>query len=149
MEVFGIENYTLLDFETRKFDRQRQHILDWMCAEGESFKPDLVLCSAYGDCHQDHIIVRDEAVRAYRRSSILGYELPWSNPAGFFPRFYVPLEQEHLNIKLKALAKYKSQWGKRHYMETEIVQATTLMRGQQIDHRYAEAFEVMRWIWNE
>jgi len=53
--------------------------------------------------------------------------------------------QEELNKKLKALDCYDSQKG-RNYVSEEFIRGLAITRGVQIGARYAEVFEVVRWI---
>ena len=42
-------------------------------------QPDLVVIPCSQDVHQDHQTIHNEAVRAFRHISIIGYELIWNN----------------------------------------------------------------------
>lgn len=148
MESLKIGDHECLDFTTRLFPAQRQEVLDRMVWEHRKYTPDLVLVPASTDCHQDHQVVHDEAIRAFRRCSILGYELPWNNPTGFKSQFYVPLSMYGIRGKIAALEKYTSQWGIRSSVNADAIRSLARIRGMQIGNQYAEAFEVIRWIWN-
>lgn len=87
-----------------------------------------------------------EAIRAFRTRSILGYIIPWS--AGYFDqRFFVELSVVEVNRKMDALKCYESQWLKRHYMTEKGVEAILTVNGDRIGVPWAEAFEVIRWIY--
>ena len=42
-------------------------------------KIDLVVLPNSTDVHQDHQVINREGIRAFKHSSILGYELVWNN----------------------------------------------------------------------
>ena len=96
------------------------------------------------DLHQDHSIIAMEGLRAFKKTSILGYEIPWNN-MNFRTQCFITFSEEYLDKKLNALKCYRSQMG-RHYASEQFVRSLALTRGIQIGARYAEVFEVIRWI---
>lgn len=95
--------------------------------------------------HQDHQVVYIEALRAFKKTScILGYEHPWNNLT-FQTILFVPLQKRHIERKIQALQRYKSQ-DFRKYMQKEFILSLAKVRGTQIETEFAEAFEVIRWI---
>jgi hypothetical protein len=75
---------------------------------------------------------------------MIGYEMPWNN-LNFSTNLFVPLEESHITSKIEALKCYKSQSGKSYATEDFII-SLAKTRGVQIDVKYAEAFEVIRWV---
>ena len=138
------ENLFIYKYEVRKFNYERQSILEDLVAKRNLLKPDLILMPSLHDIHQDHSTIAQEGLRAFKTSTILGYELLWNN-LSFNTTTFVELDEENLNCKSAALSEYKSQ-GKRHYMKKEFVYDLAQMRGIQIGLPYAECFEVIRWI---
>lgn len=143
-DILGIARLTVLDFEHRAFPGHRQDILQAMIDLRQEGAPNLVLCSALNDIHQDHQVVAAEAVRAFKHCSILGYEQPWNN-LEFATRLFVRLEQGHVDAKVAALACYESQ-RHRAYLSAGFLPGLARTRGAQIESTYAEAFDVLRWI---
>src|SRR6476661_4859591 len=45
----------------------------------EEWEPDVVFQPSLHDVHQDHRAVAEEGLRAFKRTTILGYEIPWNN----------------------------------------------------------------------
>ena len=109
-----------------------------------AIKPDLVLVPATTDLHQDHATVSAEAFRAFKHSTILGYELP-QNTIAFEARAFIALSEDDLAVKLRSLACYESQ-AHRAYAAAEVVRGLAAVRGMQADTRLAEAYEVIRLI---
>lgn len=146
IEVLGIEqkNLRIYRYPVRYHPQNRQSILQDLIDLRDDIKPDLVLMPSPNDIHQDHYTVSQEGLRAFKQSSILGYELPWNNLT-FNTISFVYLEERHIDKKIEALKKYESQ-RHRAYANEEFIRSLARTRGVQIGVRYAEAFEVIRWI---
>jgi len=110
----------------------------------KNINPDLVFLPTPNDLHQDHYTVAMEGIRAFKKTSIFAYELPWNN-IQFNTQAFINLEKKHLELKIKALQEYKSQKN-RDYMNESFVLALAQTRGIQIGTKYAETFEVIRWV---
>ena len=94
------------------------------------------------DIHQDHTTIAQEGLRAFKNTTILGYELIWNNLT-FNAQCFVKLREEDVEAKIKALVEYRSQ-GKRDYLSKEFIYSLAKSRGVQAGTGYAEAFEVVR-----
>jgi len=138
------KNLTLFEFEARNYPRYRQEILEEMVKIRKKINPDLVFLPSTFDTHQDHQVISQEGFRAFKEMSVLGYELPWNNLT-FTTKGFIVLEQEHLSKKIKALACYKSQ-ARKFYMAKDFIRSLAVTRGLQCGAKYAETFEVIRWI---
>jgi len=145
-KILGILNSNLevLDFEVRCFPKYRQAILEKMVNIKEDFQPNLVFIPCQGDTHQDHKVISEEGFRAFKKSTILGYELPWNNRFSVLTAF-CPLEQIEINSKIQAAKIYESQKYRMPDPSTILI-SLAKVRGYQIGSDYAEAFEVFRWI---
>jgi len=144
--ILGIpkKNLNALHFGVRKLPSHRQEILEVMVRLNSQLDPDMVYLPSTADTHQDHDTVSAEGFRAFKRTSIFGYELPWNNLT-FTTSAFVMVEEEFLEKKILALACYKSQaW--RPYANPEFVRSLARVRGVQIGVQYAEAFEAIRVI---
>jgi len=151
-EVIGLlklnsDCYTLFDYKVRRLNEYRQEILESLVKIRNNFQPDLVIGPSLNDYHQDHVIVANEMIRAFKStSSILCYELPW-NHLKFENQFFVKLNEVHIQKKIEILGCYKSQIiKKRVYFAEDFIKGLAVSRGVQINTKYAEAFEVLRWI---
>ena len=145
-QVLGIkpENLILLKYRVRTFNFKRQEILDDIIKIREQIKPDLVFIPSLNDLHQDHKTIADEALRAFKFTSILSYEMPWNN-ISFNTSCFYKLTEDNLKAKVDALKMYKSQ-SHRPYANEDFIKSLATVRGVQVDARYAETFEVLRWI---
>lgn len=135
------------DFKVRYLHEKRQDILELLINLRQTFQPDLVIGPSLNDFHQDHSIVANEMVRAFKsNSSIISYELPW-NHISFNTQFFIKLNDNQINKKIDLLKSYRSQVEKgREYFSTEFIKGLAKTRGIQVNSKYAEAFEVIRWI---
>jgi LmbE family N-acetylglucosaminyl deacetylase len=144
--VLGIaaDHIILLDFEVRVFPKHRQEILEELVALNKKITPDLVFIPAVADVHQDHGVIHVEALRAFKNSSLLGYELPWNHPP-FTSPFFINLTARDIAKKSAALREYQSQVH-RNYMQEDFIRSLAKVRGVQANSEYAEAFEVYKII---
>lgn len=138
------ENVSTRDFPVRHFPAHRQAILEELVALRKKLSPKLVLTPTSTDVHQDHGVVFAEAVRAFKTTTMLGYELPW-NHLTFSPTAVIAMSEAALQKKLEALNCYESQ-KHRPYATEEVVRGIAAMRGATIGVRYAEAFELIRLV---
>ena len=136
------EGLTVHDLEVRTFPEHRQEILELLIALWEDWPPDAVLQPSIGDIHQDHQVVAAEGLRAFKRTTVLGYEIPW-NSLNFNYQAYVALEHRHIERKVAALARYASQQH-RNYANPDYIWNLARTRGINVGREFAEAFEVYR-----
>lgn len=140
----GVSYTKLLNYETRRFGEYRQLILDELIRLDRSIRPDLVLIPSSSDTHQDHQVIREEGFRAFKRTSLIGYEMPQNN-LNFTTNMFVRIEEENIQAKIKALKCYESQ-KERPYISEDFIKGLARVRGMQAGCQYAEAYEVIRWI---
>lgn len=146
MEVLAIPpaNLILFDYKVRHFPAFRQEILEDIIKLRERINPNLVFVPSLNDIHQDHQVISREGLRAFKKITILGYEQPWNNIV-FETKNFIALKKRHIQKKIEALGCYKSQ-SHRKYLDEEFIWSLARTRGTQIEGRYAEAFEVLRFV---
>ena len=98
---------TVHDFDVRTFPERRQDILELLVELWEEWKPDVVFQPSHHDVHQDHQTIAQEGLRAFKRTTIFGYEVPWNN-FDFSYGAYIALEKRHIERKVAALSRYAS-----------------------------------------
>ena len=108
------------------------------------FSPKVVLLPSMNDTHQDHSVITQEGFRAFKNSTMLGYEMPWNN-LSFVTSCFTVLTKQQLEKKIQAVECYKSQ-GHKSYASRSFVESLAKVRGVQINREYAEAFELIRLI---
>jgi len=148
MKVLGLpeDHLILYDFPVRKFPEFRQNILEEMIKLRKKIQPDLIFVPSLNDIHQDHQVIANEGLRAFKKHTILGYEEPWNNIV-FESRSFIGLQKRHVEKKIEALKCYESQMH-RNYLTEDAIWGIAQLRGAQLEGGYAEAFEVLRWIIN-
>ena len=148
-QTLGIpsENLIIYKFHVRKLNYHRQDILEELIKLRNEIKPDIVFLPSPNDLHQDHYTVAIEGLRAFKQTSILGYELPWNNIT-FHTEAFIELTEDDVIKKIEALKAYESQ-KHRFYSNPEFIRSWAITRGTQIGVKYAETFEVIRWVINK
>jgi len=144
MDVLGVqrEKVVLGQFETRRFPHARQEILEYLIDLNRQFRPDIVFVHTKADIHQDHGTVTEEALRAFRGTTVLGFDVIRSS-YGFFPNFLVEVSAEDVEKKIAALSEYRT-YDSRYYFNPEITRATLIRHGALAERPYAEGFDILR-----
>ena len=138
------ENLFLYDYQVRIFSERRQDILQTIIDLRTKINPDVIFMPSLDDIHQDHFTIAQEGLRAFKFCTILTYEMPWNNLA-FETSSFVILEERHVQRKVEALKEYVSQ-SHRPYCNEEFIRSLARTRGVQVNKKYAETFNVIRWI---
>ena len=144
MAVLGVprEKVMLGQFETRRFPHFRQEILEHMVGLNRTFRPDIVFVHTKSDIHQDHGTITEEALRAFRGVTVLGYDVLRSS-YGFFPSFLVEVDEEDVEAKVRALDEYKT-YATKYYFDSSITRATMIRHGALCERPFAEGFDILR-----
>jgi len=148
MAVLGVavERAIVAGFETRNFPRDRQAILEYLYELNRTHSPDIVLVHSQADIHQDHAVVTMEALRAFRGTTVLGFDVLRSG-YGFFPNFLVEVSEEDVEKKLLALSKYET-YSDKYYFDREILRAALIRHGALAERPFAEGFDILRIVGN-
>ncbi|WP_411967231.1 PIG-L deacetylase family protein [Haloferax sp. YSSS75] len=147
MELVDPTEYYLLDYTVRRFNERRQDVLDDLIMIRNEIQPDIVIGPSLDDFHQDHIVVANEMIRAFKTvSSIITYELPW-NHVNFETEMFYKLTESDISRKIEQLSMYESQIEEKNrlYFRDEYISGLASVRGVQCNSHYAEAFSVVRW----
>lgn len=146
MAALGVprQNVILGQFETRRFPHSRQEILEFLIDLNRIHHPEIVFVHTRADIHQDHQTVTEEALRAFRGTTVLGFDVIRSS-YGFFPNFLVEVDEKDLECKLQALACYKTYEDK-YYFDPEVTRATLVRHGALAERPFAEGFDILRII---
>jgi LmbE family N-acetylglucosaminyl deacetylase len=138
------ENYHLYDYDPRNLFDVRMEILQHFYDLGKKIKPDLVFIPNSKDLHQSHQVVHAEGKRAFKYSTILGYELPW-NSMEFDMDVFIKLHEKEIQSKMSAVNSFTTQMN-RMFFSNDIMMDLARVRGKQIGGEYAECFELIRLI---
>lgn len=136
------ESVVLRDFTTRLFHDSRQEILEYFLKLRKDFKPDIIFVHSKQDIHQDHNTMTEEALRAFRGITVLGFDVVRSS-YNFFPHFLVEVSEEDANAKVRALAQYET-YADKYYFQPELLKATMIRHGTLAERPFAEGFDILR-----
>jgi len=144
MAILGVppDHDRVETFETRRFPHARQEILEYLFQLNRQFNPEIVFVHTKADIHQDHNVVTEEALRAFRGTTLLGFDALRSS-YGFFPHFLVEVSKEDMERKVQALMEYKT-YGEKYYFDPEVLRATLIRHGALAEQPYAEGFDILR-----
>ena len=144
MAVLGVpeEKIILGPFTTRVFPESRQEILEYFLKLRSEFGPDLIFVHSKQDVHQDHLTMTDEALRAFRGITVLGFDVVRSS-YGFFPHFLVEVTEADVNKKIEALSKYET-YRDRYYFNNELTRSIMVRHGALAERPFAEGFDILR-----
>jgi len=148
MKILGVkpELDIVQSFETRKFPQFRQEILESMVQIQREFQPELVFVHSKSDVHQDHNTITEEALRAFRGVTVLGFDVIRSS-YGFFPHFLVGVREEDVERKIAALSAYHT-YSDKYYFNAELTRAIAIRNGAVAERPFAEGFDILRVIAN-
>jgi LmbE family N-acetylglucosaminyl deacetylase len=132
-------------FFSRHLGESRQEVLDAMIEVADDNRFDLVIAPSLTQTHQDHEVVAQEAFRAFKYTSLLGFDAVWNNLDSGRLTTFVEVTPEDLEKKVAAVACYESQMP-RPYFERDVIFSLARTRGLQCGVQYAEAFETYRRI---
>lgn len=146
MRILGVaeKNVILGSFETRLFQSYRQEILEYLIGLRREYQPEIVFTHTRADLHQDHSTVTEETLRAFRGTTVLGFDVLRSS-YGFFPNFLTEVTEADVQKKLEALAAYQT-YSSKYYFNPEITRATMIRNGALAERSYAEGFDTLRII---
>jgi N-acetylglucosamine malate deacetylase 1 len=146
MTILGVQEKNIIvgQFETRRFPHFRQEILEYLIEFNHEYQPEIVFTHTRADIHQDHATVTEEVLRAFRGTTVLGFDVLRST-YGFFPNFLVEVTEQDLDTKIRALAEYKT-YANKYYFDPAITRATVIRHGALAERPFAEGFDILRII---
>jgi N-acetylglucosamine malate deacetylase 1 len=144
MAVLGIprDHVKLESFVTRRFPELRQDILEYLYQLNREYRPDIVITHTRSDIHQDHQQTTEEVLRAFRGTTVLGFDALRSS-YGFFPHFLARVTEQDLDHKVKALAEYTT-YNEKYYFSADVLRSTLIRHGALAELPFAEGFDILR-----
>ncbi len=104
--------------------------------------PDVIFTHSLNSIHQSHLALVEETERIMRNVSILGHAGLKSGPR-FVPNFFIELNREELDEKIKLISFHKSE-GKKYFLQPDVIEAVARYAGARIGVEFAEGFDVLR-----
>lgn len=151
MRIIGVDDdrVHVEGVPVRHFPEHRQEVLERLVVLSREWNPDLVLTMNSSDTHQDHQVVHQETVRAFRGATVLGYEIPWNQQQNVV-NLFAEVSERDVSRKVEMLAQYRSQIElKRSYISEDYVRSAATFRGFQARRPLAEAYEVITMQWDQ
>jgi N-acetylglucosamine malate deacetylase 1 len=144
MAILGVPKEKIIfgPFTTRVFPAARQEILEYFLKLRSDFQPNLIFVHSRQDIHQDHTTMTEEALRAFRGITLLGFDVVRSS-YGFFPHFLVEVTEEDVNKKIEALSQYET-YRDRYYFNKELTRSIMVRHGALAECPFAEGFDILR-----
>lgn len=144
MDILGVDkdHAILKDFTTRRFQHERQEILEFLFGLNKQYQPDMVFTHTNADLHQDHSTVTMETLRAFRGVSVFGFDVIRSS-SGFFPNLLVKVDEADAEKKVAALGAYKTYQDK-YYFQEQTTKSILIRNGALAESKYAEGFNIFR-----
>jgi LmbE family N-acetylglucosaminyl deacetylase len=144
MAILGVprERIVFGPFTTRVFPHARQEILEYFLKLRSDFDPDIIFVHSKQDVHQDHLTMTDEALRAFRGISVLGFDVVRSSH-GFFPHFLIEVTEKDVEAKIEALAQYETYRDK-YYFNCDLTRSILVRHGALAERPFAEGFDILR-----
>ena len=96
--------------------------------ELRSSEPDLILTHRHDDAHQDHRLLGELTMQAFRDHATLGYEIPKYDGDLGRPTLYAPASAADFAAKLAALGHFASQRDK-HWFDDATFRGLARLRG--------------------
>ncbi len=148
MSILGVprEMIRLGTFVTRRFPELRQEILEYLYQLNHEYQPDLVITHTRADIHQDHQQTTEEVLRAFRGTTVLGFDALRSS-YGFFPHFLVEVTEQDVERMIRALAEY-STYNDKYYFNESVLRSTLIRHGALAERPFAEGFDILRIVGN-
>jgi LmbE family N-acetylglucosaminyl deacetylase len=119
-------------------------VLEAMCRVGAILKPSCVVCPSSTDLHQDHRVVHEHAMRAFRHvPKLVGWDFP-NNERENQVKGFKEIAAGALEKKVEAWRCYQSQHH-RTWFDEALIRSLAVVRGRQFRTRtgLAEGYEVL------
>jgi len=148
MAILGVsrDHVRLEAFVTRRFPELRQEILEYLYQLNSEYHPDIVFTHTRSDIHQDHQQTTEEVLRAFRGTTVLGFDALRSS-YGFFPHFLAEVSEQDVERKVQALAQYTT-YNEKYYFDSSVLRATLIRHGALAERPFAEGFDILRIVGN-
>jgi len=143
MKVLKPDDFEIRDFKTRDFVLYRQQILQLLHDYSKS-NYDFVITHSANDFHQDHKVVGEESLRAFKNTNLITFVAEW-NQRTQRKNYFVELTESNLNKKIEAVKCYKSQ-SEKTYTNPDYIRANAVNNGVIANVKFAEAYEVINYL---
>ena len=130
-------------------DRKIKHEIETISRLEEvinKFNPDRIYTHSLSDTHQDHLNLGRSAVVAGRHVKQILLFVCESTTINFHPTFFVDISN-HIEEKLEIVHCHKTVMKlNKSYIRDDVIVGQAFYRGSQIETKYAECFEVFKFV---
>ena len=155
-KFFGFKKTFQLPFISSQLSSNDiQNLIKTISKSLNSFKPEVIYLPYINDAHTDHQIIAkafSSCIKRFRYPSIkkvLMYEtlsetnLNFISKHKFNPNYFVNINR-FIDKKIKAMKIYKSEINKHPFPRSvESIKSLAILRGSQVNLKYAESFEII------
>lgn len=144
--IMGVKDLHCLSYETKLVTYDVKLIED-INRQIDRVKPDVIYTHWDGDINQDHSAIAQATIVAGRNiPRILMYRSNWYKSYKHFENsFYVDIT-DHITTKIDAIRAHKSEMKRRGEDWIEFFKGQCRNNGQEVGVRYAESFQVIKWL---
>lgn len=107
---------------------------------------EIIFTHSRNDLHQDHRLIGEITLELFRQSSILAFEIPKYDGNPFTPQMYVEISAKAAAIKVDHLMLSYPTQRQKYWYKRSTFEATLVLRGVESGVKFAEAFEIVKWI---
>lgn len=132
------------DFRDGFFPLTGTEIKEYFETLKKKINPDIIFTHYLSDRHQDHRFISDLTWNTFRDHLILEYEIPKYDGDLGNPNFYVPLNQEYIEIKNKIILDSFISQKKKHWFDYNSFDSLLRIRGIESNSQFAEAFYIRK-----
>ncbi len=146
LNYLGVNKIKFFKFKTGFFSKKRQKIWEKLNNLNLKNNPDIIFVNQK-DEHQDHGVLNDEAVRVFRKKTIIEYNIIRSS-LNFESNLFISLNECDVKAKLKSLSFYK-MYNEKNYFNKNNLKSHLRNNGIYIESDFAESFKIKKFILNE
>lgn len=145
-KIMGTDDVSCLDYETKCVTYDVKLIED-INRHISKVKPDVIYTHWDGDINQDHSAISQATIVAGRNiPRILMYRSNWYKSYKHFDsNFYVDIS-DHIDTKVSAIRAHESETSRRGEDWVDFFKNQCRNYGQESGVRYAEAFQIIKWL---
>lgn len=156
MSILGVSEYKFYNLPCGRLDQEPIiEIGKIIEKEIDEFSPDTIFTHSNVDVNNDHLRVFQAVLQATRVGAInfvkriYSFEVltssEWRFVEVFKPNVFIRLDEQHIDLKIKALNEYVSEIKEFPYPRSEEgIKTLAKLRGMQIGVKYAESFNLVR-----
>lgn len=134
------KNIVINSFRDGFLPVQTELVKDYFESIKLTFSPDLIFTHYRDDRHQDHRLINELTWNTWRNHLILEYEIPKYDGDLGNPNFYVSVDKDIVDKRIKILMESFISQRSKHWFNEDTFMALLLIRGLESATKYAEAF---------